>query len=414
MENREAKMKVTMVVPTYWGRKRKDGWRETDDVYDHPTSLNEKGTIGRLLESISVLKNKNFTLVILGVSTAPDIQAEVEEKVSSIIKESGIDVEILFFSYSQLSKIHEYLAKHDKDEFVPFLKLQGYSNIRNLCTFVSHLLGAEVTVLIDDDEIFEDPLFMNKALDYIGSTYQGKKVLAVAGYYINPDDDFLLNREIFPWMTYWNKIDCMNRAFRKIISQSPRLKETPFAFGGNMVLHREMFTYIPFDPCIPRGEDMNFLISGKMFGFSFFLDNELHIKHDPPPKSHPHWRRLREDIFRFVFERTRMNAQKPKHNMFQVTPDELDPYPGEFLKDDLEERIFRSNQMLTVDYILQGDKEGALESMKNIYLAQTQAVPEKNPFESYLELQAFWRKLMDHFSSSKVSREVCSLLQFSA
>lgn len=404
-------MKVTMVVPSYWGRKRKEERRETDDVYDHPTSLDEKGTLDRLLESISVLKNKNFTLVILGVATASDIQEEVELKLTSIIREAGVDVETLFFSYSQLSKIHNYLANQHKNEFIPLLQLKGYSNIRNLCVFIPHLLGSEVAVLIDDDEIFEDPLFMNKALEYIGNTYLGRKVLAVAGYYINPDNDFLLNRDILPWMTYWNKIDCMNRAFRKIIGQSPRLKETPFAFGGNMVLHREMFTCIPFDPCVPRGEDMNFLISGKMFGFSFFLDNELHIKHDPPSKSHPHWRRVREDIFRFIFERTRINSQKPKENMVQVVPEELDPYPGEFLRDDLEERIFRTNLMLAADYLLQGDNEGASECMKNISLSHTQAVPEKNPFDSFLELQATWKKLMDYFSSSKVNREVCDLLQ---
>jgi len=247
-------------------------------------------------------------------------------------------------------------------------------------------------------------------LDHIGSTYRGKKVLAVAGYYVNPDNDYLLNREILPWMTFWNKFDCMNRAFNKVIGENPRLKETPFAFGGNMVLHRDMFSSIPFDPNVPRGEDMNFLISAKMFGFNFFLDNELSIKHNPPPKSHPNWRRVREDIFRFIFEKTRINAQKPKANMVHVTPEELDPYPGEFLRDDLEERIFRSNQMLAVDYLLKGDDEGALECMNNIYLAQTKAVPKGDPFENFLELQERWQKLMDYFSSDKISEAVCHLI----
>jgi len=400
-----------MVVPSYWGRKREEARRETDDVYDHPTSLDEDGTLVRLLESISVLKNKNFRLVILGAATASDIRQEVEQKINSIIKNARMDVETFFFSYSQLSTIHNYLEKQDKKEFIPLLQLRGYSNIRNLCIFIPHLLGSEVAVLIDDDEIFEDPLFMNKALEFVGNTYQGRKVLAVAGYYVNPDNDYLLNREILPWMTYWNKIDCLNRAFQKIIGQGPRLKETPFVFGGNMVLHRELTRCIPFDPRVPRGEDMNFLISSKMFGFSFFLDNELHIKHDPPPKSHAHWRRIREDIFRFVFERTRINSQKPEENMVQVVSEELDPYPGEFLKDDLEERIFRTNLMLAVDYLIKGDKENASECMKNIFLAQTQAVPEENPFDSFLGLQALWKELMDYFSSGKVARDVCGLLQ---
>lgn len=401
-----------MVIPSYWGRKIEEGQRESDDFYDHPTPLDEKGTLSWLLDSLSVLKNRDFTLVILGVATSPDIQREVELKVASIIKEAGLEEKILLFSYSHLSKIHQYLTNQNKDKFIPLLKLQGYSNIRNLCIFLPHLLGSEVAVLIDDDEIFEDPLFMDKALEYIGNSYQGKKILAVAGYYLNPDNDFLLNREILPWMTYWNKIDCMNRAFKKIIGTGPRLKETPFAFGGNMVFHRDLFTSVPFDSSVPRGEDMDFLLNAKMFGFSFFLDNELSIKHNPPPKSHPHWRRIREDIFRFVFEKSKLEAQKPSPNLVQVIPEELDPYPGEFLKDDLEERIFRSNQMLAIDYLHQGDQKGALECMNNIYLASTQAVPRKDPFQNLQKLQRLWRNLMEDFSSKEVTREVCALLQF--
>ncbi len=46
-----------------------------------------------------------------------------------------------------------------------------------------------------------------------------------------------------------------------------------------------------------------------MYGFSFFLDNTLSIKHLPVPKSHPQWMRFREDIYRFVYQREKMTAQ---------------------------------------------------------------------------------------------------------
>jgi len=51
-----------------------------------------------------------------------------------------------------------------------------------------------------------------------------------------------------------NAISKMNEAFDKIIGTEPRLKETPFVFGGNMVIHRDLFSVIPFDPNVPRGE----------------------------------------------------------------------------------------------------------------------------------------------------------------
>jgi hypothetical protein len=402
-------MKVTMVIPSYWGRKREEGRKESDTIYDHPTPLDEVGTLGRLLDSIALIENKDFRLVILGIATAPDIQEEVESKISAIIKNRAKDVDAVLFCYSHLTAIHQLLSQNKIGDIAPLLQLDGYSNIRNLCTFVPHLLGSDVAVLIDDDEIFEDPDFMDKALEFIGKEKHGDRILAVAGYYINPDDDFLLNREILPWMTYWNKIDCMNRAFKEIIAEEPRLKITPFAFGGNLVLHKDLFTHIPFDPSVPRGEDIDFLINARMFGYKTYLDNQLSIKHIAPPKTSPKWEQVREDIFRFVFEKKKLEGQEGYPGLHPLHASELDPYPGEFLKDDLEEKIFRSNQMLAMDYIGDGDFKGATECMRNIYLANTQAIPDENPYYKLLRLQADWEKLMDFFSSKKVASEAIAL-----
>jgi len=406
------KKKTTMVIPSYWGRRKEEGHRKTDAVYDHPTPLDEEGTLGRILESLSILRNKDFSLVVIGVPVAPDIERDAEARISSILKETKPEVETLFFSYPHLEKLHRYLIDHGKEDFLPLLQLKGYPSIRNLCIFLPHLLGSEVAVLIDDDEIFEDEQFMDKALEFIGQEHNGQKVLALAGYYLNPDNDFFLHKEVLPWMTYWNKIDCMNRAFEKIINKGPRLKETPFVFGGNAVLHRDLFMKVPFDPQVSRGEDIDFLINAKIFGFSFFLDNELSIKHDAPPKTHPKWKQVREDIYRFVYERCKLLGQKPAPNVVQVTAEELDPYPGEFLKGDLEQRIFRSNQMLAMDYLSQGDKEGAQECLNNIFLAKTEAWPKEDPFQHLLELQALWETVMDYFASEKVVREVSGLIKF--
>ena len=338
-----------MVIPFYWGRKKSEGWKKTDAVYAHPTPLDKQGTLGRLLQSLSILKNKNFKLVVLAVSTAQDIQKEVERKISSTIKNIPTGMETLLFSSSHLEKTHRYLRDHNRHKFIPLLELNGYSNVRNLCLFLPHLLGSEVAVLIDDDEIFEDPLFIDKTLEFIGQKREEGPVLAVAGYYLNPDNNFLLKKEIFPWMAYWNKIDCMNRAFKKIIARGPRLKETPFVFGGNMVIHRDLFTFVPFDPSVPRGEDIDFLINARILGFKVYLDNKLSIKHAAPPKSYPLWLRLRQDIYRFVFEKNKLEAQKPMPSLPMISAEDLDPYPGEFLKKDLEEKIFRSTQLLAVE-----------------------------------------------------------------
>jgi hypothetical protein len=103
-------MKTTMVIPSYWGRKKEEGWKNTDSVYDHPTPLDEEGTLRRTLESLTILENKNFELVILGVATAEDIQAEVEDRLEVIIKETNPAVSTHLFSYTRLKHIHAHLA----------------------------------------------------------------------------------------------------------------------------------------------------------------------------------------------------------------------------------------------------------------------------------------------------------------
>jgi len=118
------------------------------------------------------------------------------------------------------------------------------------------------------------------------------------------------------------------------------------------------------------------------------------IRHLPQPKSHPQWKRLREDIYRFVYQRAKMQSQHKTGNLVHVSPEDFDPYPGEFLKPDLDEKIYRSSMMLSTQYLTQGDTEGAKEAMRNVYLARYDAPPAFDAFRAYLETQAQWEKVI--------------------
>lgn len=389
-------MNITMVIPTYWTRVSNEGWNKGDAVYDHPTPLDGEGTLLRALQSIKVLNDRDFQLVILAAATSEDIESRVEKKVANIIESASLDVEIFLFGPSRLQKIHELLIREGKKEYIDLLRFRGYSNIRNLCIFITHILGSDVTVLIDDDEVFEDPEFISKAREFIGKSLRGKTVSAVAGYYIQPDGDYHIDKPIHQWMKYWDQYERMNEAFDIIIGTEPRLKETTFVFGGNMLIHRNLFTAVPFDPMVTRGEDVDFLMNAKMFGFNCFLDNQLSIKHLPPNKMHPAWKQLREDIYRFVYERAKLDNQKDITGMTRIYPEDLDPYPGCFLKNDLDKKIEQSCSLLSEDYLARGDKSSAQEALNNIYLARTDAIPQFDPFQNLCQLQQRWKELMDY------------------
>ena len=403
-------MKTTMVIPSYWGREECVGWKQGDAIYDHPAPIDSEGTLLRAIQSIKKLKDKDFQLVIIAVATTEDIEKQVEKKIANIIKSSNPGVEVLLFKRSHLKQIHKLLVEEGKKQYIDILQLRGYSNIRNLCVFIPHILGSETAVLIDDDEVFEDTEFMSKAKEFINKNVREKIVSAIAGYYLQPDGDYHIKKPFRAWMKYWDKYDRMNEAFDKIIGTEPRLKETPFAFGGNMVIHKNLFTVVPFDPKISRGEDIDFLINAKMFGFSFFLDNQLSIKHLPPSNIQPVWAQLREDIYRFVYERAKIDGQKDIKGMARVCADDFDPYPGCFLKENLDEKIEKASQLLSEEYLADGDEQSSKEALNNIAIAKDDAMPKYDAFQSFCEFQKHWKEFMLFASQEKIRAEIKNII----
>ncbi|AHM55443.1 hypothetical protein EAL2_c01060 [Peptoclostridium acidaminophilum DSM 3953] len=391
-------MRKAIVIPTYWSRALHsgEGWVEGDAVYDHPTPIDGEDTLSLTLESMKILDNRDYILVILLCPTTEKILTQARQRVLEILDKANLGVQTYVFTPSQLNSI-KYIAyeKELKQESTDLLSLYGYANVRNMCIYIAYILGVDVAMLIDDDEIFEKSNFIDIATEFIGGRLYGKTVDGIAGYYLNKYNNYYDDVNIEPWMTYWDRFGSKAAAFDKIIGSEPRIKPTPFAFGGAMVIHRNLFKTVPFDPRITRGEDIDYLINAKMFGFHFFLDRELSIKHLPPPKSHPVWKRFREDIYRFMYEKKKIDTQYEVPNMNIVSPEEFDPYPGSFLKDELEDMIFKANVMLSMDYLASNDFESARESIKNIYLSKYEATPKDDVFTHLRKVQRYWRRLLD-------------------
>lgn len=399
-------MSTLMVVPTYWARVEAQGWRRGDDVYDHPTALDKEGELRRLIESIAVLEDKGFRVAVISVPATDEIQWEVEMKVDAILRSArDVGVEILHFGTSRLHRLREFLERENRQDLLPFARVRGYPHVRNMGLILGQVLDAEIVVFIDDDEVFHDPAYMRKAREFIGKPYEGQRVWAVAGYYLNPAGEYHIRKPFHPYMRHWDQVRRMNEAFDRIIAPPPRLKVTPFVFGGNMILHRELYTQFPFDTGITRGEDIDYLLTVKMFGHDFYLDRELAIKHLPPPKTHPLWRQIREDIYRFFWEREKLRGQQAVAVPRPISPEDLDPYPGAFLRDDLEEKVDHASRLLALEYLAEGDLEGARGALENIVIAETEARPRENPLERFLGLKERWEQLMAFLETHRKALE---------
>jgi hypothetical protein len=53
-------------------------------------------------------------------------------------------------------------------------------------------------MLVDDDEVFEDPDFVSKGRELIGKDLGGKSMHAAGGYYLQADGDYHVKKALRP------------------------------------------------------------------------------------------------------------------------------------------------------------------------------------------------------------------------
>ncbi len=327
-------VKALIVVPTYWTFE--EGKPSPEKVsYDHPTPLNSEGTLTRLLESLTGLETASFGVLVITATTDPGLETAAEERVESIIASFRDRLPIAQFAGTELRLLQKSLARRRFAKEA--LSLQGYGNVRNLQLVAAQILEVPVIIGLDDDEVVTDREFLRKALEFVGGSIEGEFVGGVGGFYLNEAGEKLPPRERENarggTSLFARKAEIMKAAVEELERKPGRLVETNFVYGGNMVIHQELFRKVPFDPFIPRGEDIDYVINTRLAGYRFFFDKELSIVHLPPPTRN----QLREDVVRFIYEREKLNAAYEVPGLTPLSPESLDPYPGAFLRDELEE-----------------------------------------------------------------------------
>ena len=329
-------MSNVIIIPTYWtwGSERADGPIEV--VYDHPTPLDGQSTLPRLLESLTALEGPEFSVLILTAATHPELEQAVASQVERLITPFRAHYLIAQATEADAAFIrqrHPGLSDH--------VQMRGYAGVRNLQLLLPHALGAEVVVALDDDEVVA-PDYLQTALHFVGREHGGERVLGLAGFYLDAGGDVMQPEGPRTGNIFLDKSTIMNDGTRALQAAPGRLVPTPVAFGGNTVFHRDLFTHVGFDPGITRGEDIDYLINARLMGFKFWLDKQLVITHmppDAPDSAHSAytWSKLHQDVLRFVYEREKLR-------LAGADPAQFDPYPGRFLRDDVEEQALAALQ----------------------------------------------------------------------
>jgi len=389
-------MDLSIVFPMFWGREKKEIYQEGDHFYDHPTALDDEGTIPPLFESLRILEDRAFDIIAVAGANHPSMAQAVEKRAGELLhryaRQAGVRLQ--YFSYSHLRRLHDYLRELGKEDLAETVSLVGYSPLRNACLVVAHILGKDIAVSIDDDCLFTDPGYIGRIKAKMLTDFAGKPIRAYCGPYITAKDAIYLDRPTSPHTVYWNVVEVMNQAFRKFIVASPGLKEAPFAIMGNIAVHRDFYTRCPLDPPLRRGEDMDWVMNAHILGERFILDTELVIKHDPPPRPYPTWRPLREDIYRFRYQQAKIANSRDGDGYHAVNRDRYLPYPGVFFQDDFLTRVTQACTILAIDYMTKNEPDNARETLSNIYHAHYLAIPDNDPFQSFLDFQRKWEEMM--------------------
>lgn len=332
--------RTAVVIPTYWSRSyglRRPG----DSVEDHPTPVNEQGTMARLLHSLEGLAEKPRLVLILVASAALDVATSAAWQVDTI-RDRFPDLPIALWAPTHVQVLQGRLRSLGHDQWASWFDARGYPQIRNMQLLVPYVLDFELVVALDDDEVIEDPHFLRRAAGaVVQGASNGERVYGAAGYYLDEHGNRL--HEVTPAEAadpnpFERKMALMNGMLERIEAQPGTIVPAIFALGGNMSFSRELIHRVGFDPSVARGEDIDYVINAALVGIPYHFDKSRPVRHLPPPGSSYKdfdYAKLQQDVRRFLYEREKLRAAADT-SLCAIPSQELDPYPGTFLDDRLE------------------------------------------------------------------------------
>lgn len=361
-------MNVLIETPTYW-RKRGE-----DSVFDHPIPLETDGWLKRYLKSVTT--HPQFNLIKKIVLFPAPLDLEIENKVRQVSRGfEKIDV----FSLELLHKLRNILKNNSfSKEFISKINADSYSCVRNLGLIKGVLENADLLILLDDDEIILKNDFIKKALDV--DNFHGK-----TGYYTSKGKHYLHVPQPPNWALKWQKTELIAETIQKYIDTKERFTKTNIALGGCMVITKKLYQNICFDPYIARGEDIDFLINSKCHNYDFRFDSEIFVEHIPPQGTNYFWPKFRGDIHRFIYQRQKIRD-------FGIKAKDLCPYPGDFLKKDLEERIVYTAKNFAKDVLKKKNSSLVKFAELEIKKAKKYAREHSKKYSAFL---SEWKKMMN-------------------
>lgn len=334
-------MNPVIVIPSFWGREVGPGALGQRGTYDYTTPIDKP--LPELESCLASLEQVSGVLrVVVLVAAAQDCEEAARARVTSICR-AHADLNPLVVGSREAALIERAVGRVAHHVTGETVALRGYGAIRNMALAVAAVLGHDVVVFLDDDEVVEDGDFLVKAVWGLGSrTHQNLQVLVKSGYFLD-ERDSPYARPSTAWSErYWSKASDFNHVMRRLMTSSARISRSNHMCGGCCALHAQAFSRVPFDPYITRGEDLDYVLDARANGLDVWFDNEWSVRLRPPAQTAGAPSLFMQDVYRWLYEYRKLGAMNARRDLRTITPESLMPYPAPWLSGEVRRRVFRT------------------------------------------------------------------------
>lgn len=381
-------MNPVIVIPSYWTRDD----RPTDigelGVYDHATPVDKP--LPELETCLSSLDQVRGVLrVIVLLVSPPDCEASARARVEGICRmHTALNPLIIGQAEGQLvQRVVNDIAPSLSAELI---SLRGYGAIRNMGLAVAAVLGHDVVVFLDDDEVALDKDYLLNAVYGLGKkNRQGIPIQVKSGYYLDRKGSPFADVSGQRWCDhFWSKREEFNDLMNRMI-MGTRIQRANHICGGCFAIGAQAFTRVPFDSSITRGEDLDYLFNLRMHGIDVWFDNQWFVQH-LPPEIPSRAARFLQDVYRWTYERKKLEVCNATIGLRHVTPESLMPYPGPWISPDINRRMALTALMRAIA----GPERG--EYLKIFLRGRAQARAWADGVANrYLALETYWSRIME-------------------
>ena len=330
-------MNPAVVIPTYWSSSDRLGNPGGVQCYDHATPIeSENPQLDACLASLKQVLG--LKTVIILVTAPPAVEERAVRRVRELADKHALEDVVIVDSFKAMV-LNEKIAGELPPDIGEPISLRGYGAIRNMGLLACCALGCDVAVFIDDDETVLDENFLVNAVYGFGQVDRnGLPIVAKSGYFLDRRNSALADRRT---VQFYDKFWAKRAEFNQWMTQAlagPRISRSNVLCGGCFAVHAQAFTRIAFDPWITRGEDLDYLINMRLYGMDVWFDNRWRVRH-MPPRIKDKAPRFLQDVYRWTYERRKIEICNSNIDMHMLTPEALMPYPGPWISAELPTRI---------------------------------------------------------------------------